>query len=271
MKYSHLLESATYDEIRSQPYFDRFPDIRLYHGTKSPVKEPSLVPFRYRKAPKDTPQVIHDTINEKSVDKFGIPVRNLFFTYQKPHNIINYYGEQCIAIPKGKFRLFCNPLVNDMTTHYDLDMYSSNFYTAIFEEVISRLVEFNRSLNYDESMVDADMVFWLDKLESNYRKAIAGYNGGFVDQMESYILEVLQDHIKDETLSKTFTNQVLKVTKEVFSMHIHKMSDDYMKTLIELDTASDIYDRTAEMMLYAPEGMYMIPEHTKLFNTFYKG
>jgi hypothetical protein len=49
------------------------------------------------------------------------------------------------------------------------------------------------------------------------------------------------------------------------------MSDDYIKTLIELDTASDIYDRAAEMMLYAPEGMYMIPEHTKLFNTFYKG
>lgn len=271
MKYTMLVESVDYNEIKSQPFFHQFNDLRLYHGSKKSLDEPTIIPFRFRENPVDTPKEIHDKINEKSQEKFGLPVRNLKFTYSKQIQVYAY-GDPFILVPKGEFRLFVNPNVYDMTVDTDLDVYNSKFYEQIFNSIIDNISELQMNME-NEDDIDVDLDFWLNKLNENYRTHIPKYKdeGSLSEMMLAYIMDVLNEHVNNSSVLNTFNEYIPKIVKSSINMRYNKFAEDYIENLQELTSDSDIDYKEIEFMLYAPEGMYIIPENTKLYNMLHKG
>lgn len=148
-------------DIYSQPsYSDK---IKLYHWSFS-NKSNTIIPFRFRTKPSDTPILIHNIVNKYANDKFNIPIRNLFFTYtDKKHK------DAKRVIPLGdNVKYFYHPDVEDMTSLLYLDKFKilekylkDNVNEDVGDELIS-MIEHAHSIkelfneiqrDYDENTV----------------------------------------------------------------------------------------------------------------------
>lgn len=86
----------------------------FYRGHK--IKNDSILKRRPRKEnrrPKDTPQELHDMLNEMFVKKFGWPVRNGVFAttnYEQDKE----YGDVSVFMPIGEYKYAWSPKVTDL-------------------------------------------------------------------------------------------------------------------------------------------------------------
>lgn len=278
MKYTMLSESIDYKEIKSQPYFDKFKKLRLYHGMKSELDEPTLIPFRYRNKSVDTPVEFHEAINEVSTEKFGVPIRNLKFLYGSARNV-DAYGSPHIIIPKGDFQLFTNPDTYDMTVEYNLDVRHSRIYRNLFTSIVSNLKESithylldNQDDEDDEEpevTIDDALEFKLDKLLERFKPNISKYyNGDIRTMFTNYIIDNIDD-IVDDSMFKFIESNIGRIVNGTVALGIKNFAISYVDGIIEVQSDSDISSSDSEFMLYAPEGMYVIPENTKLWHSLY--
>lgn len=277
MRYDLLTETVSYDEIRSQPFFNKFDKFRLYHGMRHELDEPTIIPFRFRKKPVDTPEIIHNSINKVSEETFGVPIRNLKFLY--PSSIqTRAYGKPYMVIPKGHFKLYTNPTVYDMTVDYDLDDIRSDMYYDAFEILFDRIKEsvqeFLLELYDEEDESELQMiVLTIDKLEPigrNYTNDIVRYSSNnpatsFREYIRTSAYKLLDDDVAD------YIDSILdQMINSVLNMWFKRFATEYVNGVIEVKSDSDA-NRPSEFMLYAPDGMYIIPENSKIWNTLYRG
>lgn len=264
MKYKMLNEDISYDEIKSQPYFNQFKNLRLYHGSRNKINEPTLIPFRFREKSVDTPTELHDTINSISEEKLGVPVRNLKFVYTREIQVLPY-GKPHILVPKGEFKLYAVTGLYDLTTTYDLDMADSNFFNNIFEVVCDKLKHELESFSFQVS--NDEVMKILDNLISAYMDAISQFHQSNIkESFYEYILFHIGSLIDKSNLGE-LEETVKTIIHKIVNQHYINFAHEYIDSVGEIKTDSDYEGDNAELMLYAPNGMYVIPEYHKIYNT----
>lgn len=88
---------------------------QLIHGTYK-IEPRQIVTINKREKPVDTAKIIHDLVNELSMEKYGVEVRNLLFASQSPE-VSERYGATRTLIPlDDDYKFYYSDIVADMYT-----------------------------------------------------------------------------------------------------------------------------------------------------------
>jgi len=211
-------------DVYSQPSYDD--RIKLYHNTRD-YKESRLLKFKFRDKPRDTDIVVHNIVNDLTMKKFGLPLRNLFFVYV---STFDKTARQMRAIPLGdNVRYFFNPEVDDMTFWFN-------------DEIME-----NKLLEYVQGLVMGDSI------ATDEHTIIKIVDGALTasNNLKSMIDDLanrLYGYVENPT---DFTRKVLKFI-------ISKLKD-YVNNIKEVDSVSKLPIPTnAEVMIYAPDDIYLM-------------
>ncbi len=211
-------------DVYSQPSYDD--KIKLYHNTRD-YKESRLLKFKFRDKPRDTDIVVHNIVNDLTMKKFGLPLRNLFFVYV---STFDKTARQMRAIPLGNnVRYFFNPEVDDMTFWFNDTVMGT------------QLLEFISAMVQDDS--------------------IATDEHAIVNQITSSITNsvTLKDMIEDmANRLHGYVSEPTEFTRIVLKFIISKLKD-YVNNIKEVDSVRKLPIPTnAEVMIYAPDDIYLI-------------
>lgn len=263
MKFNMLNEDISYDEIKSQPYFNQFKNLRLYHGSRNKVNYPTLIPYRFREKPVDTPTELHNIINSISEEKLGIPVRNLKFVYNRAMQTLPY-GDPHIIVPKGDFTLYAVKGLYDLTTEYDLDSFDGIFYNNIFLGIIETLKKKLQDFSDDIDISTSNII--LDGVYKKYSQNIHAFSDPDIKNIyHEYIMFYLKGAVK-KSIIDSIEKSVFDVIHQTVSDEYKEFAMDYIASIEKIGSDSELIGENTELMLYAPNGMYVIPERTKLYN-----
>lgn len=213
-------------DLYSQPSYSD--SVKLYHHTKN-SHDTRIMEFKFRDAPSNTPIVVHDLVNHYAVQKFGLPVRNLFFTYAE-----YMFANQMRAIPLGdNVRYFYNPDVDDMTALILIEKY---------KEVEEFLLDIKDQYDYQ---YDVDEMANLFGGTMNTQKTLKGV----VSMLSKRYSDIIDNG-----------DDIAKKVVAFFIKHIK----EYVEGIIEVDVIDDIPpDTDSEIMVYAPDDIYLISSHKK--------
>lgn len=221
-----LLENIESD-AKQQPAYQS--DVKIYHGSNA--DEPKFVQFRYREKPRDTFVVVHSIINDLTEDKFDIPVRNLLFTLMDDDTT---YGTASMrVVPKGEYKVFANPNVNDLTIHF-MDMFNRYMKTVI------------SNITNDEKVVN-DVV-------TRIRRSLKKLDYNFMEESFTPVVEQILSFV--ELNEGDNVNMVLTETIKAINA-IAKEYVDGIESYTSLDNITHI-PQNIEIMLYAPNGFFLI-------------
>lgn len=243
----NMLEDISQQDILSQPYFDRFPNIRFYHGTRNATDEIQEVPFKLRTKPKDTNRFLHDAINELSTDQFGIPIRNLLFAYIDKR-LGSIYGNVFVIIPKGDFKVYFHPDINDMTI--DLDMnHKKSVLNDIIELALTDL-ENDELVNY---LTKDEIDRWFHHVEHFIERKTVHHINAVIDDLLS-TAEIPKDQYD------TFDSYLKQKVEQYQPIVYMKLAEQYISDVKEITHENELnYNEEPELMIYAPNGFYAIP------------
>lgn len=255
MRYKELMESVELDTLRNLPFYKDFKNLTLYRGTENPPPETVFQKFRFRNKSVDTPFGIHQSINEEAEKKFGLPIRNLLFAYS--HDIdTRSYGSPTIILPVGEFRLFAHKNTFDMTIENDLDLPHYNFYFEMFKKVVENLSDGEFPLSDFEK----------EKLVERYNQNI-NKHGNDIDVMFTwYIWERMSQHDMED--SDDVFQRLRNVVTEQIAKSYQEFAQDYISDVYEISPSDTVGD--VEIMIYAPEGFYTVPEGSLEFQILRK-
>jgi hypothetical protein len=112
-------------------------DMFLYRGLKSKTFKTLNIPnVGIRNNPKDTPVRIHNSVNDISMNKIGINIRNGVFSIFD-REIASYYGYSVhIVIPTKDTKMFMNKNVKDFTSHIMLASESKHLFNKYLTDVL---------------------------------------------------------------------------------------------------------------------------------------
>lgn len=88
----------------------------LYHGSGTRVFDYRIMQWKEREGPRDTPQRIHNAVNDYFKERLGHPIRNWLFTTGNKKYAAQYGRGVALAIfPIGEFQWVYSPAVKDLT------------------------------------------------------------------------------------------------------------------------------------------------------------
>lgn len=255
MKYNMLVENVSRDDILSQPYFKKFKDLKLCRGIEADL-ETQYMPFKFREKPLDTDISIHHRINDVSVEKFNIPIRNLLFAVPS-RTVASSYGNVYIIVPNGEFTLYSNPKVSDMTEHYGLRRATTKYAQEAKEDAMHKLLYIDNGDIRNMATRILDTVFGTNILNGDLKEFIA-------EKTKLYLEKV---YFKEQEWDEKFSIEALSVMDglaqimiDVVEKRVTDVVDGYLDGVIEIKSPSDIKGGvTPEIMVYCPEGFYLIP------------
>lgn len=298
-------------EIFSQPFFkNNGYEKLLKHYTKNLESNISLWKNRKRAYPKDSYSVFHDYINKLSKEKFGIEIRSdtLFTLSVNLEPLITFpdnFNDVILVVPKGEYKLFYNPLVDDMTMFYKLERsdLDGTIDSQIGDYLLKRdTILFNYIENYidkmydyeiDTSMLDditEEIVYGIYKqyFDDEYQNVTErGFVKTFEDlkeYSEKFIDEILYNEIFDKPNFKVYYKSEEILIPSLPKEAIEKIKHDLMerivsvlnkyknkldKYFIQIKETEKIPDIRVEYMLYCKE-FWLIrkPTYVKLYNRY---
>lgn len=247
MKVSQLLnENISMDEINSQKFMEDFEGLSLYHATTKSFNEIHELNFRFRKKPQTTITELHDAINKISLERFGLPIRNLLFCHPE---VSTMFGIPYQIVPIGEFRMFYCPGVNDMTVDFGYE----NYYVFTYDntEYVEKMMDMLPSAytkELAEKIFDGEMVFVLDK-----------------SYLEDYVSDLRDDYGSEKDFD-AFADMVYSNIEEIFQLQyyaindiMHIYADGYVSNVEGIDTSNYGDITNEEIMVYAPNGFFVIP------------
>ena len=87
----------------------------LIHGTYK-MEPRKIINISQREKPVDTSKIIHDLVNKESIEKFGVPIRNLLFASQSAE-VSENYGSTITLVPlDDDYQFYYSDIVSDMYT-----------------------------------------------------------------------------------------------------------------------------------------------------------
>lgn len=271
MKYKMLKEDV--DElsakVKEQPFFIENKETPMFHGTQASFDDITKFNFKYRKAPKDTHNDLHNAINELSEDELEIPVRNLLFAYLDAHGAENY-GNVYVIIPIGSnYQIFFHPDIDDMTGYYhaNMDTLMDNIVDTAIDHIHSSDI-IGDNLNHQEthdavvSVID-HMSFHTSNTVTEFRDILEKSKDGIIDTLKE--LDRDEDDIEDmvdEISDGDWIDEIISYYEEDIDLQFEDMATEYITGIEVFEDGGDVSDvGDAEMMVYAPDGFYAIPQY----------
>lgn len=276
-----LYESITIDELRNnESYFDYFPSTYLYHGTSKSVYRNNIqfLNFRMREKSKDSIYFMHHAINKFSEKKFNLPIRNLLFVTQNS-TIADDYGNTVIIVPKGKnYRLFANQHYTDITDELNLE--PSPFISTNIRKVLWRIARSphyfkNWNMVYDfmdnkVELRDTVMQFFYDE-DSTIKSRIYDKTYDQDTTLEDFAAEITK-YIGEIAISNNlssakadlyypiyeYADDLYPIILDALNKEVDAIAKNYVDGVEEINSEAQLENEHTEIMLYAPDGFYMV-------------
>lgn len=216
-------------DLYSQPSYDS--TTKLYHITEN-YKENRLLKFKFREKPTDTPFMVHEIVNKLSMEKFKLPIRNLFFTYTK-----RISKNAMRVIPLGNnVQYFYHPLIEDFAAWFMIDVLSIA----------------------DDAMIDYidayDLEVDIETLSTILRNSIDDGTG----------LKTTHDSLIRKFSDLMDTKHSTALTKNVLAIIVGELKS-YIGDIVKTTDISEIPGNIeAEIMIYAPDDIYMIANKNRI-------
>ena len=269
MKIKMLCESVDVDEVFKEPFFESFSEVRFYRGVRKAYHDITEMEFKFRTKPLDSSPIIHNKINELSEKIFGVPVRNLIFTYTE-FEAARAYGDVVEIVPKGNnFKIFYNPYINDLTANAGLK--PENLYEHMWDD----LVDAFGNMNYVEDMIGE---YWeIGKSIGMAIEEISFHTTDIIREFESYLntklpgllnLVAKEHNTADDRLDElhhfietsNIIDNIIDIFKELMDEFIEQIATEYLDNVDEVDEEDEMdLSNNPEVMIYAPDGFYVIP------------
>lgn len=143
------------------------------------------IKHRWNRTPIDTPQEIHDFLNDKFNKKFGWNARSGVFCYLKEiKNVTTGYGNPYILFPIGDFKYLWSNKVHDLYSDHEIEMNDYLEYTKYTDEKIdndwknfchthncdiNNKEKFNKFINKLDKKYITDFLNYLEVLVDTYK------------------------------------------------------------------------------------------------------
>lgn len=222
-----ITESTTLDAYKDSVFYKRY-GLKLKHGNSS-IGE-GFYDFVPRKESRDSVSYFHNLMNEYAVEKFGLPIRNLLFTSTDEASIANY-GNVYSVVPNDGFRMFCNPMITDVTDSLDL------FPLSVVYKINGYLKQINCTVENRDSV--ASKIKKLKDLNE------------FIDTVIVNVTDVNDTVVEGDT-----KEQCINKIKECLSYY-KALIKRYINNTVEIKLDDDIIPRK-EIMVYPKNGFWLI-------------
>lgn len=210
-------------EIENQPAYSE--TMKLYHHSEK--SKSGILKFRLRESPTDTKNFFHDMVNNLSKKKFGIPVRNLFFTYHFPQGSSSIYHLRTIPLGNN-VKYFYHPDVTDLTS------------------VLVYFIEYGTFDNFiDDISHKYDITSPSYEIVEIFLNAIDVHDGA--GEVLRFMKKELVAHAGDsDDLANVLLGYVIRFIRS------------YVDGIIEVHNIEDIPKGVkSEIMIYAPDDIYL--------------
>lgn len=278
MKYVMLKENdeELVDQILNQPFMKSFSELRLYRGLSKQNDEIMKVGFKFRESPKDTDKTLHDMINQESTRMFGVPIRNLMFTYPTIESAEKYGGVNMIVPIGDRFQMFYHPEIHDMTAALVAE--SDSLMERLIDGALDSIASLDAVNDATESEMIADAI---DHVLGDISFETNNPRQEFKDNLQKRVPDIIhkefannpemsqdeKDAILDELYDRKWLESLSTLFSDIMDDDLEAMVNDYLSDIevVEVSDSDDdmhIYadDNGSEIMVYAPDGFYVIPE-----------
>lgn len=205
----------------------------LYHGSNYFPAEEVIVKQKFRTEPRDTVKLVHNFVNDLSMEKLGIPIRNLLFTSTCKHRISDYGDEKFMVFPlSDDYKLFYNEVVDDFTEYYGLGYNATRLHDFIY------YVEGNNKALY-QKLPDVD---WTRRDLNNEYHELSNNK-----EFHAFILRTIEDYseflkrIENEIITPMSGDEIEEISIALAKEHknfLHSELSDYVENMIETKTIS---------------------------------
>lgn len=264
-----LCESVSLDTVMNEPYFKHFSDVLLYRGVRSSYDEITEMPFKLRTKPLDSAKFIHDAINDESESRFGLPIRNLMFSYTEEEQAQGY-GKVVVIVPKGdNFKLFYNYEIEDLTAQYMLK--PDSVYERMWDDALQDYsnMDFSNEIAGDNWELEEVIELAIEDVQFETEQLLKELYSHLTKTLPSKLQLVADKHdIDRERLEQLHTiienddipEQVTARFKDMMVYFVERIVTEYLDGVEEVDDQDDMDLSTRpEIMIYAPDGFYVVP------------
>lgn len=191
------------------------------------------------------------------------------FTYPDFEDAQNY-GGVCIIIPIGEnYKLFANNEIHDLTADMGLgDTFFDNLIPDVIDimstmDVVNTVIDSQGYLvDVFENLID-NTQFHTNEFVNEFHKWLSKHIGESIDtyavnhEIDDETVLNWKNYIKDEDV----IGQLTDMFEQYMVNEIEHKADEYIEHVEEITEDDDIvFDIIPEIMVYAPDGFYVVPE-----------
>lgn len=240
-----LFESISRGRHDTSDFEEKF-QVPIYKGTSAV----GYIPYKERKAPRDTMFAAHNQINAESKSKIGHNIRNLTFCSMDYNDVYKYGTPKEIYAVGDDYKVYFHPDYRDLTVDLMVQVHDIEqiLETAFRDVLIDTLSDPEKG---DERIDDGTLSL---SIVSHFNESKHKTYEDAMHAMVDDFTERLKDSI---SLSEDFADIVkdaLKTDIEIFNDEVKK----YVDGIKEATSDSDITNTRAELMIYAPQGFVLI-------------
>lgn len=181
---------------------------------------------RKNREPRHTPEIVHNIINNKFKDKFGVKARSESLFAIKNRHLSELYGEPFYVFPKGRYNLIYNEKIEDL-------------YEELFDNIDSTYGIKNSSNLFDKFENNNKLV-WNENSQTFEIPPKNFQNTGiyltkkeFMNDVENIIKDLLYNYKETTKLNKiSSTQEIMIITNEVWMIHTSAIFEEDLKKMI---------------------------------------
>jgi len=150
---------------------------------------------RKDRVPRDINKEVHRIIDDEFLSQHGVKVRSSGIFTSKSIRTTEEYGWPCIIFPKGSFRYFWNPNVDDLFTHIEYDthyMYSQTldpgYLAVIFDVDLDGMTEAE-----ENKFLDTHHEMAMDQLHEKLHDIVSGYKDTGLRKVKNQEISIICD------------------------------------------------------------------------------
>ena len=199
----HLLEKI---KKNCKPYLMKYSSVKIYRGMHNKESIVHKTVHLQNRTPANTPQAIHDLLNDAFIAEFGHPFRNALFGIGDLVTAKNY-GNPYVIIPEGNFHYAWSPVIRDM---YDMFENPRNAidssHRGVFSDIVYKhLIHTDEYRNYIKNVIQRKAPSnWLAKNLDSPDPALAfrtvtisAFSRPFIKDNSNILLNVFRQLIRE--------------------------------------------------------------------------
>lgn len=243
-----------FSKIEQTPFYKKF-GTPLYHASRDDIN--GVMKIKKRSRPRDTSIIFHNEVNALSKQKHGIEVRNILFVAKTPVNAYSYAPSGTVYYVSpitDNYQLWYSTNTEDMTN--DIRVTSSAMAMSLKSKLRFETIEAIKDDEDFDNQSDTIVIKRVENLVIDYFKEAVRKD---TYRISDCYKEVYQKLEENKMVKERFKTPMLKtILKE--KTHYENLAYEYVLTLTQVTSESDMKNigDSAELMLYDPEGVYVV-------------